>query len=263
PGHRVHDERGAARGLADVVLEHDAAHAALLGERGDVDVVHAAAEDVRVRMHVEVDHADRGADFGRRRREGGLSERLGRSEGERKQKHFFHGSPPLGAQIIPREGVTGRRHPGGCLRRVFVTQCWFFGLFRRGTSLASSQNLRRNRRTAKERAMGVRLLPLTVAELCSHALELERDAAQRCKEYAARMRELEEPTFAKTFDAFYREELEEIAALEAASGPRRPAELSPWEYAWKLTYLPEAMETKPPLVPLNPREALQLTLLAT
>ena len=110
--------------------------------------------------------------------------------------------------------------------------------------------------------MGVRLLPLTVAELCSHALELERDAAQRCKEYAARMRDLDEPSLANTFEALYREELEEIAQLEAASGSRRPTELSPWEYAWKLTYLPEAMENKPRLVPLNAREALQLTLLA-
>lgn len=110
--------------------------------------------------------------------------------------------------------------------------------------------------------MGARLLPLTVSELCSHALELGRDAAQRCKDYAARMRELDEPPFAATFDALYREELEEIAALEAACGPSKLAELSPWEYAWKLTYLPEAIENKPRLVPLNPREALQLTLLA-
>ncbi len=110
--------------------------------------------------------------------------------------------------------------------------------------------------------MGARLLPLTVAELCAHALELERDAAQRCKDYAVRMRELGEEPFAETFDALHSEELEEIAALEAASGPRKPIELSPWEYAWRLTYTPEAMENKPRLVPLNAREALQLTLLA-
>jgi hypothetical protein len=110
--------------------------------------------------------------------------------------------------------------------------------------------------------MGARLLPLTVAELCAHALELERDAAQRCKDYAARMRELGEESSASAFDALHREELEEIAALEAAAGGRKPAELSPWEYAWRLTYTPEAMENRPRLVPLNAREALQLTLLA-
>jgi len=110
--------------------------------------------------------------------------------------------------------------------------------------------------------MGARLLPLTVAELCAHALELERDAAERCREYATRMRDLGEDTFAQTFTALYLQKLEEVAALEAASGARKPAELSPWEYAWKLTYTPEAMESKPRLVPLNPREALQLILLA-
>jgi hypothetical protein len=110
--------------------------------------------------------------------------------------------------------------------------------------------------------MGARLLPLTVAELCAHALELERDAAQRCKDYAKRMRELGEDTAAKSFDAMLHEELQEIAALEAATGPRKPAELSPWEYAWRLTYTPEAMENKPRLVPLNVREALQLIVLA-
>ena len=110
--------------------------------------------------------------------------------------------------------------------------------------------------------MGARLLPLSVAELCAHALELERDAAQRCKEYAARMRELGEDTAAASFEAMFREELHEIAALEAATGPRRPAELSPWEYAWRLTYTPDAMDNKPRLVPLNVREALQLFVLA-
>ena len=110
--------------------------------------------------------------------------------------------------------------------------------------------------------MGTRLLPLTVAELCAHALELERDAAGRCKDYAARMRDLGEDRAAESFDAMYRDELKEIAALEAASGARKPAELSPWEYAWRLTYTPDAMENKPRLVPLNVREALQLTVLA-
>ena len=110
--------------------------------------------------------------------------------------------------------------------------------------------------------MGARLLPLTVAELCAHALELERDAAERCAQYSKRMHELGEEAYAATFDALRGEELEEMASLETASGSRKPAELSPWEYAWRLTYTPEAMENKPRLVPLNPREALQLTLLA-
>jgi hypothetical protein len=134
-----------------------------------------------------------------------------------------------------------------------------FQAFAGGTLLAPAFASRPIR---KEPAMGARLLPLTVSELCAHALELERDAAQRCKEYAARMRELGAESLALTFDALRKQELEEIAALEVASGDRRPAELSPWEYAWRLTYTPEAMENRPRLVPLNAREALQLTLLA-
>src|SRR5690349_19341007 len=122
--------------------------------------------------------------------------------------------------------------------------------------------VRQPQQKRKEPVMGMRLLPLTVAELCAHALDLERDAAQRCKDYAGRMRDLGEEDAAAAFDAMHKEELEEIAALEAASGTRRPAELSPWEYAWRLTYTPEAMENGPRLVPLNVREALQLTLLA-
>ena len=41
-----------------------------------VDVVHVAAEDVRMRMHVHVDDAGGRTDFRRRRRESGLRERI-------------------------------------------------------------------------------------------------------------------------------------------------------------------------------------------
>ena len=110
--------------------------------------------------------------------------------------------------------------------------------------------------------MGARLLPLSVAELCGHALELERDAGARFCEYAGRMRELGAGQVASAFDELRREQDEEVRALEAASGERRPAELSPWEYAWRLTYMPEGMEQQPRLVPLSAREALQLALIA-
>jgi hypothetical protein len=74
--HHLHHQRSAARGLADVVLEHDAAHAARLGELGHVDVVHVATEDIRVRVDVHVNHAGSGTDLGRGRRERGLCERI-------------------------------------------------------------------------------------------------------------------------------------------------------------------------------------------
>jgi rubrerythrin len=110
--------------------------------------------------------------------------------------------------------------------------------------------------------MAVKLLPLSVAELCAHALALERDAALRFREYAARMHELGAPHVAGAFVDMGREQDEEVRALEAAAGDRRPAELSPWEYVWRLTYMPEGMEHKPRLVPLSAREAIQLAAIA-
>lgn len=110
--------------------------------------------------------------------------------------------------------------------------------------------------------MAARLLPLNIAELCAHALELERDAAQRFRDYATRMDELGEKGIAGVFEELAAEENQEIRALEVVSGTRKPSELSPWEYAWRLTYMPEALDKTPRLVPRNAHEALQLALLA-
>lgn len=110
--------------------------------------------------------------------------------------------------------------------------------------------------------MGVKLLPLSVAELSAHALELERESALRFREYAARMREIGEQKTAELFEDLSREQDAEVRTLETAAGDRKPSELSPWEYVWRLTYLPEKMEQAPRLVPLSAREALQLALLS-
>jgi rubrerythrin len=110
--------------------------------------------------------------------------------------------------------------------------------------------------------MAVRLLPLTVSELCAHALNFERDAAERCKDYAARLRSIGDVGSAEVFEQLLAEENEEIQALQAASGERKPAELSHWEYIWRLAYMPEALDDKPRIVPMDAREALQLTVVA-
>lgn len=110
--------------------------------------------------------------------------------------------------------------------------------------------------------MAVRLLPLTVSELCGHALELERDAAQRFGDYARRTRELGASGTADLFSMLAVEQHQEMCALELATGERKAAELSPWEYAWRLTYMPEAMEQRPRVVPVSAREALQLAVMA-
>ena len=110
--------------------------------------------------------------------------------------------------------------------------------------------------------MGMRLLPLTVGELCAHALELERDCEKRFREYVKPMHELGAHGIANVFEELALEGAKATAKLEAAAGERKPAGLSPWEYAWRLTYMPEGMEHRPRLVPLNAREALQLAVLA-
>ncbi len=110
--------------------------------------------------------------------------------------------------------------------------------------------------------MAVRLLPLSVAELCAHALELQSDCEIRFTDYAKHMHALGQHPIAEIFTELAQQARDQIRILETASDNHKPAELSPWEYAWRLTYLPEGMDQRPRLVPMNPREALQLAVTA-
>ena len=110
--------------------------------------------------------------------------------------------------------------------------------------------------------MGMRLLPLTVGELSAHALELERDCELRLREYAKQMHLLGAHGIANVFEEMALEETRATAMLKGAAGESRQSGLSPWEYAWRLTYMPEGLEHRPRIVPLNAREALQLAVLA-
>jgi rubrerythrin len=109
--------------------------------------------------------------------------------------------------------------------------------------------------------MGSRLLPLTVSELCTHALRFERDAARRCQEYAARMRELGDRDAAGIFEQLLTEEIQEMRALEAVSGEKRLVELQDWETICGRAFPRQAPEGAPRLAVLNAPEALQLTML--
>jgi hypothetical protein len=109
----------------------------------------------------------------------------------------------------------------------------------------------------EESDMAIRLLPLNVGELCAHALELERSCERRFKDYAVRMDEMGERALATCFLRMARALRRELAELESASGDDRPARLSPWEYAWRLTYMPEAVDDHQRIAPASAREALQ------
>lgn len=110
--------------------------------------------------------------------------------------------------------------------------------------------------------MGSRLLPLSVGELCAHALVLEREATLRFGEYAARMVELGDRQTAEFFNDLRKEAYEEVRTLEVAAQGKAPATVSAWEYAWRMKWEPSTLEPAPRMVPLSPREALQFALLA-
>jgi len=110
--------------------------------------------------------------------------------------------------------------------------------------------------------MAVRMLPLSVAELCVHALELAREAASRLHEYSDRMRLLGAEPLAAVFEAFEKDKRIQGHALEGACQGRRLPELSPWEYAWRIAYAPGKLDPSPRILPLDAREALELALAA-
>ena len=83
--------------------------------------------------------------------------------------------------------------------------------------------------------MGELLLPRDLADLCAHALALQKDAVGRFEAYAARMRELGAPEAAGMFEALAAAQRVELGALAATAGG--DATLPPWEYDWRAAYL--------------------------
>jgi len=110
--------------------------------------------------------------------------------------------------------------------------------------------------------MGSKLLPMTLAELCVHALLLEEGLGARYGEYARLTRDMGAHDVADAFREMERLEQQESKALEAGVQGRKLPELSPWEYVWRLTYAPDALESLPRVRPHDVREALQLALAA-
>jgi rubrerythrin len=110
--------------------------------------------------------------------------------------------------------------------------------------------------------MGSKLLPMTLAELCVHALLLEEGLGSRYSEYARLTRDMGAHDVADAFKEMERLEEQESKALKAGVHGRKLPELSPWEYVWRLTYAPDALESVPRVQPHDVREALQLALAA-
>ena len=110
--------------------------------------------------------------------------------------------------------------------------------------------------------MGSKLLPMTLAELCVHALLLEQGLGARYGEYSRLTRDMGEHDVADAFREMERLEEQESKALKAGVQGRKLPELSPWEYVWRLTYAPDALESMPRVNPHDAGEALELALAA-
>lgn len=106
--------------------------------------------------------------------------------------------------------------------------------------------------------MAHRLLPLTMSELCLHALQLERDSAALFKIWIARLRQLGDFGIAKEISRLEEETQMEISALNVASGNARGKGLAPWEYAWRLAADRADDETDPTPPPRDAGSILQL-----
>ena len=106
--------------------------------------------------------------------------------------------------------------------------------------------------------MGLRLLPMTLPELCLHALQLEEDLGARYGDYARRMRALGARVVADAFEEMHRLKEQESRALEAGVHGHKLPELSPWEHVWRRTHASDSIDSDARVAPRNACEALQL-----
>jgi hypothetical protein len=110
--------------------------------------------------------------------------------------------------------------------------------------------------------MGSKLLPITLSELCLHALRLEHALGLRYGEYARLTRAMGAHDVSDAFSEMERLEHQESKALRAGVDGASHPERSAWQYLWQLTYAPDGMEAHKRVCPQDAREALQLALAA-
>lgn len=102
----------------------------------------------------------------------------------------------------------------------------------------------------------------SVPELYAHAIAVEREAAVRYREFAQWMHDLGIDRVAALFEHLLQEEAEHLRRLERETDRMELPELSPWQYAWLFTSLPEPIDQAFPLMPQNTRDALSFALAA-
>lgn len=102
----------------------------------------------------------------------------------------------------------------------------------------------------------------SVPELYAHAIAVEREAAVRYREFAQWMHDLGIDRVAVLFEHLLQQEAEHLRRLERATDGMELPELSPWQYAWLFTSLPEPIDQAFPLMPQNTRDALSFALAA-
>ena len=96
---------------------------------------------------------------------------------------------------------------------------------------------------------------LTLAELYSQALHLERDIAARYRVYARRMREIGATAVAEAFEKLELEEQERSRALAESPHGGNAGRRCPWEEVWERAWASDA-SGQVDLIPSNPRQAI-------
>lgn len=100
------------------------------------------------------------------------------------------------------------------------------------------------------------------AELCAHAIAVEREAAKRYGELALRMHDEDREDLARLFDLLAREEAEHLEALERKTQDMALPEVVPGRYNWLDTGAPEGPARGLVYRLMTPRQALAIALRA-
>src|SRR4051812_983744 len=102
----------------------------------------------------------------------------------------------------------------------------------------------------------------SIAELYSHAIALEREAAARYAEFAERMRDLGNEAVAEVFASLASEEARHLDALLRRTEGMRLAQLAPPDYRWIECGAPETAARELVYRLMTPRQALLIALAA-